>query len=314
MDIKQKASLFAIISAAILALSKFAVGLVSGSMAVAASGLDSLLDVFMSGMNFFAIKKAAKPADIDHQYGHGKAADIAAVIQSFVIIFSGITIFHNVIDKFLRKEVIAYSIFDLGVMILSLAFSAVISTVLRRIGNKTGSNPLKADALHYTSDLYSNSAAIAAIVITYYTNITYFDYLFAVITGFIIIFSAIKILKTGFLGLMDTRIPEPVEKEIESIIEKNPYPYAGYHKFRSRFAGNKKYVDFHLLICRKANIDESHKLASEIEHKLENNIDTIDVVIHIEPCSYDCELTDLTCKITRNAGKEAESGEPFTDD
>jgi len=303
MDIQQKASLFAIISAAILALSKFAVGLISGSMAVAASGLDSLLDVFMSGVNFFAIKKAAKPADIDHQYGHGKAADIAAVIQSFVIIFSGITIFHNVADKFLRKEVITYSIFDLGVMILSLAFSAVISTVLRRIGNKTGSNPLKADALHYTSDLYSNSAAIAAIIITYYTNITYFDYLFAIITGFIIIFSAIKILKTGFLGLMDTRIPEPVEKEIEGIIEKTPYPYAGYHKFRSRFAGNKKYVDFHLKICRKANIDESHKLASEIEHELENSIDTIDVVIHIEPCSYDCDLTDLTCKITRNAGK-----------
>ena len=303
MDIQQKASLFAIISAAILALSKFAVGLISGSMAVAASGLDSLLDVFMSGVNFFAIKKAAKPADIDHQYGHGKAADIAAVIQSFVIIFSGITIFHNVADKFLRKEVITYSIFDLGVMILSLAFSAVISTVLRRIGNKTGSNPLKADALHYTSDLYSNSAAIAAIIITYYTNITYFDYLFAIITGFIIIFSAIKILKTGFLGLMDTRIPEPVEKEIECIIEKTPYPYAGYHKFRSRFAGNKKYVDFHLLICRKANIGESHKLASEIEHELENSIDAIDVVIHLEPCSYDCELTYLTCKITRNAGK-----------
>ncbi len=305
MDIQQKASLFAIISAAILALSKFAVGLISGSMAVAASGLDSLLDVFMSGINFFAIKKAAKPADIDHQYGHGKAADIAAVIQSFVIIFSGVTIFHNVAEKFLRKEVIAYSVFDLGVMILSLAFSAVISTVLRRIGNRTGSNPLKADALHYTSDLYSNSAAIAAIIITYYTNITYFDYLFAIITGFIIIFSAIKILKTGFLGLMDTRIPEPVEKEIESIIVKTPYPYAGYHKFRSRFAGNKKYVDFHLKICRKANIDESHKLASEIEHELENNIDTIDVVIHIEPCSYDCDLTDLTCKITRNAANSS---------
>jgi len=300
MDIKQKTSLFAIISASILALSKFAVGLISGSMAVASSGLDSLLDVFMSGMNFFAIKKAAKPADIDHQYGHGKAADIAAVIQSFVIIFSGIAIFHSVGEKFLRKEVISYSVFDLGVMMLSLAFSAVISTVLRRVGKKTGSTPLKADALHYTSDLYSNSAAIAAIVITYYTRITYFDYLFAIITGFIIIFSAIKILREGFLGLMDTRIPETVEKEIEDIIDKTPYPYAGYHKFRSRFSGNKKYVDFHLLICRKANIDESHKLASKVEHELENKIEAIDVVIHIEPCSFDCDLSDAACKITRN--------------
>lgn len=302
MEIKLKASLFAIISASILALCKFAAGLISGSMAVAASGLDSLLDAIMSGMNFFAIKKASEPADKEHQYGHGKVADIAAVIQSFVIIFSGILIFYSVAEKFHRKEIIAYSILDFGVMAFSLAFSAVISTVLRRVGKKSNSNPLKADALHYTSDLYSNSAAIAAIVITYYTGMAYFDYLFAVITGCIIIFSAIKILKTGFLGLMDTKIPEPVETEIKDIINKTPFPFAGYHKFRSRFSGNKKYVDFHLLICRKANIDESHKLASEIEHELENSIDTIDVVIHIEPCTYDCELTVATCKITRNSG------------
>lgn len=305
MDIKQKASLFAIISASILAFSKFGVGLVSGSMAVATSGLDSLLDVFMSGMNYYAIKKSAKPADIDHQYGHGKAADIAAVIQSLVIIFSGIAIFHSVAEKFLRKEVISYSFLDIGVMMLSLAFSAVISTVLRRIGNKTGSNPLKADALHYSSDLYSNSAAILAIVITHYTGLTYFDYLFAVITGFIIIFSAITILKSGFLGLMDTRIPITVENKIEGIIKNTSYPYAGYHKLRSRFSGNKKYVDFHLLICRKANIDESHQLASDIEHKIENNVDAIDVVIHTEPCSYECDLTDTTCKVTRNPGDSA---------
>lgn len=299
MDIKQKASLFAIVSASILALSKFGVGLASGSMAVAASGLDSLLDVFMSGMNFYAIKKAAKPADTDHQYGHGKAADIAAVLQSSVIIFSGIAIFHSVVERFLHKEVISYSVLDIGVMMLSLAFSAVISTVLRRIGHKTDSTPLKADALHYTSDILSNSAAIAAILVSYFTNLTYFDYLFAVITGFIIIFSAINILKAGFLGLMDTKIPDKIEKKIENIIENTPYPYAGYHKFRSRFSGNKKYADFHLLICRKANIDESHRLASEVEHNIENSIDTIDIIIHTEPCPYDCDLTDITCKVKR---------------
>jgi len=300
VDIKQKASLFAIISASILALSKFGVGLISGSMAVATSGLDSLLDVFMSGMNLYAIKKSAEPADIDHQYGHGKAADIAAVIQSLVIIFSGIAIFYCVAERLLQKEMISYTFLDIGVMTLSLVASAFISTVLRRIGNKTGSNPLKADALHYTSDLYSNSAAISAIVITHYTGIIYFDYLFAVITGFVIIFSAIKILKSSFLGLMDTRIPVAIENKIDGIIKKTPYPYAGYHKLRSRFSGNKKYIDFHLLICRKANIDESHQVASRIEHDIVNNIDAIDVVTHVEPCPHECDLTDETCKIVRN--------------
>ena len=86
MDIKRKASLFAIVSASILALSKFATGLISGSMAVASSGLDSLLDAIMSGMNFFAIKKAAEPADKEHQYGHGKVADIAAHMRTLKVL------------------------------------------------------------------------------------------------------------------------------------------------------------------------------------------------------------------------------------
>ena len=89
MDIKYKASLFAIASASVLALSKFSAGMFSGSMAVLSSGLDSMLDIFMSGMNFLAIREAAKPADYRHQYGHGKAENLAALIQSLVIIFTG---------------------------------------------------------------------------------------------------------------------------------------------------------------------------------------------------------------------------------
>jgi len=82
MEVKQKASAFAVCTSLALAVAKFAVGLVSGSMTVVSSGLDSLLDVFMSGMNLFAIRKAAQPADDDHQYGHGKAESIAGTIQA----------------------------------------------------------------------------------------------------------------------------------------------------------------------------------------------------------------------------------------
>jgi len=299
MDIKQKASLFAIVSAAILATGKFSVGLFSGSMAVMSSGLDSLLDVFMSGMNFFAIKKAAEPADHEHQYGHGKAEDLAAVIQSLVIVFSGAAIIYTTIDKFLNKEVINYSRLDIGVMVISLVFTIAVSTVLKVVGKKTGSRALMADALHYTSDFYSNSAAIVAIVLTYYTGMTYFDLLFAVIIGLIIIFSAVKIFRDGLSGLMDTSIPDKIETEIRDTIDAMPFPYAGYHKLRSRLAGNKKYLDFHLLICRKALIEEAHNLADAIETKMTEKVQNMDVTIHIEPCPKECGLTDETCVVLK---------------
>jgi ferrous-iron efflux pump FieF len=312
MDIKQKASLFAILSASALAVSKFFVGLVSGSLAVMSSGLDSLLDVFMSTMNLFAIRKAAKPADHEHQYGHGRTEDLAAIIQATVIIATGGTIIYKAVEKFLRKGAITYSGFDLGVMLLSLAFSIAISQVLRKVGKKTGSNTLLADALHYTSDLYSNSAAIVAIIVTYYTGIVYFDLLFSVIVGVIIVFSALNILRRGLCGLMDTRIPEKAEKEIREVIDKTPYPYAGYHKLRSRLVGSKKYVDLHLLICRKVHVDEAHELATTVEDEIKAKARPIDVVIHIEPCAYECDLTETTCtvKIRKSCAKVSDSQSP----
>jgi ferrous-iron efflux pump FieF len=297
MDIKQKASLFAISSASLLAVSKFSVGLFSGSMAVVSSGLDSLLDVFMSAMNFLAIKKAAQPPDQTHHYGHGKVESLAAIVQSTVIVFTGAFILYKAGEKYFFNERITYSPFDLGIMVLSLVFSFFISRVLGRVGQKTDSNTLMADALHYTSDLYSNSAAIMAIILTYYTGIVSFDLLFSVIIGLIIIVSALKIFKNGLLGLMDTRIPESLEKELHRIIETLSYPYAGYHKLRTRFSGSRKYVDFHLLLCRTLKIDEAHDRTSLLEQNIRDKIPNTDVIIHAEPCPNECDLTDETCSV-----------------
>ncbi len=299
MDIKQKASAFAVFAALALAVSKFSVGLMSGSMTVVSSGLDSLLDVFMSAMNFFAIRKAGQPADEDHKYGHGKAESIASSAQAMVIVLTGCFIIYKAVGEFLSSRRIVYSRMDLGIMCLSLVFSFVISRILRKIGRTTDSSALKADALHYTSDLYSNSAAIFAIILTYFTGKPFFDILFAVITGLIIIFPAFKILREGIAGLMDRSIPPDVEKEIASIIDDMPFPYAGYHKLRTRFAGSKKYIDFHLLTCRKLHIDEAHDLAHEIERRITDRLVTVDTVIHVEPCTYECGLTEGTCMVIR---------------
>ena len=302
MDIKQKASLFAIVSAFILATSKFSAGLLSGSMAVASSGLDSLLDVFMSAMNFWAIRTAAQPPDQFHPYGHGKAENLAAVFQAAVIISTGSWILYQAGQKYFLGAAIRYTRLDLGVMILSLVFSFFISRVLGRVGRKTDSGALQADALHYTSDLYSNSAAILAIILTYYTGRMAFDLLFAALVGLIILFSALRILKSGLFGLMDTRIPEPLERQILDILGRLSFPYAGYHKLRTRLSGNRKYLDFHLFICRKLNIDEAHAQTEKMEETLTKQIPNSDVLIHTEPCPYTCELTDPTCWVKKIEG------------
>jgi cation diffusion facilitator family transporter len=309
IDVKQKASLFAVVSALVLASSKFAAGLFSGSLAIISSSLDSLLDVFMSGMNFLAIRTAAQPADDSHQYGHGKAEDLAAVAQSVVIIFSGSFIVYKAVVSVLDGVTITYSPYDFLVMILSLAVSFAIVILLKRIGKQTGSNALLADALHYTSDLFSNSGAILAIALTYFTGKPFFDLVFAVIIGCIIIFSAIKIAKSGISGIMDSSISEKMTKEIESIIHSMPFPAAGFHKLRTRYSGSNKYIDFHMLFCRKLLIDEAHELANKLEKEISRRVKHVDVVIHIEPCDENCDLTEATCtiRLKRQAGSDKAS-------
>ena len=299
MDIKQKASLFAAGTALALASSKFVIGLGSGSMAVVSSALDSLLDVFMSTMNFIAIRKAMEPPDDVHQFGHSKVEDFAGLMQSLVIVFSGSVIIYRAIQVFLQNKLIAYSSLDFLIMGISLMFTIAISIVLSKIAKQTNSNALRADALHYTSDLYSNSGAIAAIILTYFTRIIFFDLVFAVIIGFIIIISAIRIFINSFSGIMDVRISPNIEQEIQAIIDNIPYPKVGYHQLRTRRSGSKKYIDFHLLLCRKLHIDEAHELSNRVENDIAGKIMLVDVVVHIEPCEKECDLTEKTCSMLK---------------
>jgi cation diffusion facilitator family transporter len=251
----------------------------------------------MSGMNFFAIKKAGQPADDSHQYGHGKVEDLAAVAQSVVVVFSGVFIIYKAVESYMNSVTITYSLYDFLVMIISLALSFAIVLLLRRIGKQTGSNALLADALHYTSDLFSNSGAILAIALTHYTGNIYYDLLFAIIIGCIIIFSAVKIARSGISGIMDSSISEKMTKEIERIIQEMPFPAVGFHKLRTRHSGSTKYIDFHMLFCKRLLIDEAHELANNLESEISREVKNADVVIHIEPCNYECDLTEATCTI-----------------
>lgn len=297
MDIKYKASILATAMAGLLSLSKFAIGMSSGSMAVISSGLDSLLDTFISGMNFYAIKKASAPPDKSHHYGHGKIENFSALIESLIIIGAGILIVYNAVYRFVRNVPVKYTSFDLPIMIFSLSFSFVITYVLNTAGKRTQSIALKADAAHYASDIYTNSGAILAIALTYLTGYQYFDFAFALIIGIIIIFSTMRIFLDSISGLMDKSIPEETEDRIKEMIEKLPFPYAGFHKLRTRTSGSKKYIDFHLLVCRETDIGKAHEIAEELEGQLKEIPPGIDATIHLEPCGKQCDMTENTCNL-----------------
>lgn len=268
-------------------------------MAIITSALDSILDIFMSFINYLAIKKADMPPDKNHLYGHGKVEDLAAIVQSLFILFTGIFIIYKSIQKIFSKASVLYTKWDISVMILSISVSFFLSRYLRRVGEKTNSNVLKADSLHYSSDLYSNSGVLIAIILAYVTGKTFFDFFLAIVIGIIISFSSFKILKQGIYNLSDISISEDIKNEIDKIIDEMPMPYAGYHKLRTRTSGSKKFIDFHLLVCRKASIEEAHEMADRIEERIHSHLENIDIVTHIEPCPYDCDFSEENCRVRK---------------
>lgn len=174
-----------------LAVTKISIGCMSGSMTIKSSGIDSLLDVAMSTMNFVAIRMSCMPADSNHPKGHGIFQYYAALIQALVITGSGILMIGQAIHAAKHSIPISYSMLDLGVMVMSIIVTISIVSMLR--ANSKDSVALKADALHYQSDILANSASLAAVLVSYIFSCYIIDYGFAIIAGCLILKSSISL-------------------------------------------------------------------------------------------------------------------------
>ncbi len=296
MDKKQRASIFAIISVLILALVKFFSGWYTNSIAILSSALDNLQDIFISTLNFFAIRKACMPPDKNHRYGHGKVEDLSAFFESLIILMTGIYVIYKAIIRFYNDEPLRSPELAIFVMIISFFWSLIVAHYLKKVGEKTNSPALKADSLHYLSDVYSNGGVILSIIFSFYFGYKILDPITGIVIGLIIIFSSFSIFKDGILALTDTKVTDEIHEKIEKIISTMPYPYAGYHKLRTRTSGSRKYIDFHLLVCRKSSLENAHSLSEKIEKEIDLELSNTDVTTHLEPCPFICDLTEETCR------------------
>ncbi len=273
-----------ITTAVSLSTLKFFVGLMTGSMAVLSSAIDSMLDILMSGVNFLAIRHAEQPADDDHAYGHGKFETMAALIQSLVIGGSGVWI----LIESIRRLFTGASPGKVGNGVIVLAISVVaswlISRYLVKIANETDSSALRADSLHFAMDVYTNLALTAGLVLMYFFHIPWLDALLSLLVGCFILYEAFKLARNAMNDVLDAQLPEPLRLQIEKVIEEHGGHIYDCHNLRTRKSGSTKIIDFHLTVCKNLTVDESHHLTEILEHKIEDTISNSDITIHVEPC------------------------------
>jgi len=291
MSPQKKATIVSSSVAALLTIMKLFIGIASGSVAVLASAIDSVLDFFVSIFNYFAIKNSEKPADELFNYGRGKIEALASVIEGSIISVSGLYLLYQAVLKAINNEITSYINISLIVMAISIVITLMLVYYLNKVALETNSMVIKADALHYKTDMYSNGAVLISLLIIQFTGYEIVD---AIIGGGIsiyIIYSAYGLIKDGVLILLDHSLDEKMVEDIKSILE-NEKDVNGYHMLKTREAGHQTFVDTHLVFDTFITLMDAHRTSDAIERKikrLDKNRDWI-ISIHLDP--IDDSLSD----------------------
>ena len=293
MTLQKKATIVASATATLLIVLKLFVGILSGSVAVLASAIDSVLDLIVSAFNYFAITKSEQPANQKFNYGKGKIEALAGVIEGTIITISGLFIFYEAIRKSLNQHEITHLDISIGVMLASLLITLVLLGFLNHVAKKTGSMVVKSDALHYKTDVLSNGAVLASLVIVHVTNWHLIDTIMGIIIAVYIIHSAYQIIKDGVYILLDASLDEEVVEQIKLIIvaEKE---ISDFHYLKTRKSANTNFVDVHLVFSPGISLLRAHHAGDRIEEKIKALIPNETWVInaHLDP--YDDSMINDT--------------------
>ena len=255
----------------------------TGSVSIFASFIDSGMDALASIINLIAIKYALEPADDEHRYGHGKVEALAGLAQASFIAGSAFILLLNAIDRIFKPTEMTQIDTGIYVMAISLVFTIALVLYQKSVVKKTGSLAVKADSLHYLSDVLGNLAAIGALFLTA-RGIPYVDIIVGLLIGFFILKSAWDIVKDSLDVLMDRELPDEVKKEIADIINKHSKVH-GFHDMKTRQTGLKYFIQFHVEVNDDLSLMEAHEVSEEIEDSLKKAFPNSESIVHIDPKS-----------------------------
>lgn len=293
MTLQKKATMVASATATLLIILKLFVGILSGSVAVLASAIDSVLDLIVSAFNYFAITKSEQPANHKFNYGKGKIEALAGVIEGTIITVSGLFILYEAIRKSIIKQEITHLDVSILVMAASLVITILLLLFLNYAAKKTGSMVVKSDALHYKTDVLSNGAVLASLVVFQITNWYLVDTIMGIVIALYIIHSAYQIIKDGVYILLDAALDEEIVDEIKKIIIEEK-EISDFHYLKTRKSANTNFVDVHLVFSPGISLLRAHHAGDRIEENIKALIPNETWVInaHLDP--YDDSVINDT--------------------
>jgi len=297
---KRKAAGLSLIVVVGLIAFKVVVAVITGSLSIVAQAVDSFLDLFAIGITLLAVHISEKPADEEHPFGHGKAENIAAIVQALLIFMAGGSIIYTAVRRIQTGSVLELTEAGIGVMLVSIVASIFLSRYLLRVGRLTDSLALQANAHNIAADVYSAAAVMVGLLVVRFTGLSIIDAVLALLVALFILKVAYDVLKNSFGGLVDTRLPDDEEAVIRAALSEHlGKEVVDFHALRTRKAGRQRYVDLHLVVPRDTSLEEAHSTCDHLEQDIERRLGNASVVIHVEPCDGNCEECSLRCNRRR---------------
>lgn len=281
---KMKLATYASVSTAcVLITVKFAAWLLTGSVSILASLIDSLMDSLASIINLMAVRYSLTPADGDHRFGHGKAEPLAGLAQAGFICGSAVFLVFHAIDRLRYPTPLRDLDIGIAVMIFATLATGALLAYQYHVIKHTGSTAIRADALHYATDMLTNISIILALVLSTF-GWDWADTVFAIGIAIYIFYSAISIGHDAFQQLMDRELDDEIKEQILALALSNP-DVQGVHDFRTRQSGQAKFIQLHLELDDTLLLTQSHAIADVVENAICNLIPGAEVIVHQDPAS-----------------------------
>jgi cation diffusion facilitator family transporter len=255
----------------------------TGSVALFADALESIVNVIAAAAALVAVHVSAKPADAGHPFGHAKAEYFSAVLEGVLIVIAALSILYEAWQVLLYPRVLDAPVPGLLVNGAATLLNGIWAAVLLRQGRRWRSVALIADGRHLVTDVYTSLGVMVGLVLALVTGWGFLDPLVAALVALNIIRTGAAVIRESVGGLMDAAPSAEVVKQIEDVIAESSEGASGIHDLRTRHAGHTTFIEFHLTMSGRMSVSESHAICDRIEDALESAVDGARVTIHVEP-------------------------------
>jgi cation diffusion facilitator family transporter len=285
---KQSVAVSSVLAAILLTSLKLAVGIWSGSLGIISEAMHSGLDLVAAVITLISVRLSDKPADMEHPFGHGKVEHLSAFIETgLLIVTCGWIVWESVRRLFFRGVHVEPSLWAFGVMFVSITVDTFRSRALFRVARKYNSQALEADALHFSTDVYSSTVVILGLVLVYISEqgdlhwLRNADPAAALVVAGVIVYISLRLGKRTVDALVDAA-PTGTSALIADRVSRVP-GVLSLDRIRTRESGSRLFVDLRLTLASNISLEHAKSVADVVEGEVHNLFPTADVVIHTTP-------------------------------